>query len=1193
MKRTLAILYLFFHFISLMQAQQPAFYHLSTAEGLSDNNVYAAARDKNGILWIGTGEGLNSFDGNRITTFYKNEHKELPENSIEKIVIDGENNVWLRTNTPFITMLDKKRKFHRFAVGDTTDGTNVATIFLSSKGVFAIKNRKHYLLRKEKPVAFEQVSTPFDSLLNGSGFTIYENNDTVFFYRSGKLTVTHYGAMKKIFSFHLPGLNGVRNLDNNTLLAYNTDKAIFYRISIIENKIISIFDNIRDQNGNPIAPSLRNSARIDENRIAFTNYFSGLYIIDFLIQKATHYFHDPINPRTIGGNNTMNIKYDTSGYLLITTQTSGLHFYNLKQKQAFSKPYFMNDDREVFDGYIQSIVTDKEDNVWMGAQDRLIKWDRKKEKTTFIPIRLPDGTNISGRETIRVVETDSTGRLWVGTSRYGVYVLDKNLNTIGRITDSATGGKTALSSPFINAICPVGEGKMWVGTPRGVSIADAINYKVTSLKNHPVLGPLAAINCTAIWKDDNHGIWVGSYSGVWYYNNSTKKLINYNIKEGLENNTIEAINKDNLGNYYFATRGGLSILSTDGKIINYTRSNGLRNDRCEGLLKDEKGFIWIGNLNCIIRYDPANKKFAVFEDGYGFSHGGFRMRCSYISNKGEMFWGTDKGLVYFFPDQMIGSPLPLHPSIHSVQTDNNIFNFTGKDKISFPYNTSSFIFNFSSGELSGDKKNQFLCKLSGFDKQWIQPSVTGQAVYSKLPPGNYTFLVKASRDGITWHNAPYPVEIIIKKPWWQKAWFRLLCILFITGIIYALYRYYINRKNTREINKTVEYFANSSYEHSSVEDILWDISRNCISRLGFEDCVIYLADEEKKTLVQKAAYGPKSPKPFEIANPIEIPFGKGIVGYVAETGKALIVNDTTKDSRYIIDDESRLSEITVPIIHEEKVIGIIDSEHSKKHFFTKQHLQALQTIASLCSTKISRAMAMDAMKKSKMELMELNVKMAESKFLNLRLQMNPHFLFNSLSSIQHLIVSQQATRAYKYLTVFSNFLRSLLNYADKNFIQLDTELKILHMYIELESLRFDQSFTWEINAEESLSNDEVLVPSLMVQPFAENAIWHGLLHKEGDKKLSIRFSNSSDEYLTCIIEDNGIGRQKAEIIQKGKITAMVHESKGIGIIRERLALLQQKTGKPASLKIEDMYSNNEASGTKVIITIPYYNPEES
>lgn len=233
-------------------------------------------------------------------------------------------------------------------------------------------------------------------------------------------------------------------------------------------------------------------------------------------------------------------------------------------------------------------------------------------------------------------------------------------------------------------------------------------------------------------------------------------------------------------------------------------------------------------------------------------------------------------------------------------------------------------------------------------------------------------------------------------------------------------------------------------------------------------------------------------------------------------------------------------------------------------------------------------MAIDAMKRNEKELMELNVRMAESKFMNLRLQMNPHFLFNSLSSIQHLIVSKQTTKAYKYLTIFSNFLRSLLNYAEKNFIPLDEEIKILTMYVELESLRFDESFHFNISVDDNLSNDIVFVPSLMIQPFAENAIWHGLLHKDGDKRLHIRFAADGGEVLHCIIEDNGIGREKAAAIKNNNISAKVHESKGIGIIRERLHLLQQKTGKPASVNFEDI----EPSGTRVIINIPYYNPEE-
>jgi LytS/YehU family sensor histidine kinase len=309
---------------------------------------------------------------------------------------------------------------------------------------------------------------------------------------------------------------------------------------------------------------------------------------------------------------------------------------------------------------------------------------------------------------------------------------------------------------------------------------------------------------------------------------------------------------------------------------------------------------------------------------------------------------------------------------------------------------------------------------------------------------------------------------------------------------------------------------------------------------------------------------------------------------VAATGKASLIHDTSKDSRYIVDDERRYSEITVPIVHDSKVIGVIDSEHVNKKFFTTQHLNALQSIAAICSTKISRAMAIEAMKRNEKELMELNVKMAESKFLNLRLQMNPHFLFNSLSSIQHLIVSNQTTRAYKYLTIFSNFLRSLLNYAEKNFIPLDEEIKILSMYVELESLRFDESFHYEITVDDNLSNDIVLVPSLMIQPFAENAIWHGLLHKDGEKRLSIRFAGDGEEVLLCIIEDNGIGREKAALIKNNNISSMVHESKGIGIISERLLLLQQKTGKPASINFDDVHP----SGTRVTITIPYYNPEE-
>jgi signal transduction histidine kinase/DNA-binding response OmpR family regulator/tetratricopeptide (TPR) repeat protein len=161
----------------------------------------------------------------------------------------------------------------------------------------------------------------------------------------------------------------------------------------------------------------------------------------------------------------------------------------------------------------------------------------------------------------------------------------------------------------------------------------------------------------------------------------------------------------------------------------------------------------------------------------------------------------------------------------------------------------------------------------------------------------------------------------------------------------------------KETDDTINYFATSLFGKNSIEEILWDVAKNCIARLGLVDCVIYLLDESRNILVQKAAYGTKNPEHFQIHDPIEIPLGSGIVGAVARTGVAEIVNDTTNDPRYIVDDEARKSELAVPLIIHDKIIGVIDTEHPEKNFYTQYHLDSLTTIASICASKISQAEA--------------------------------------------------------------------------------------------------------------------------------------------------------------------------------------------------------------------------------------------
>jgi signal transduction histidine kinase len=145
---------------------------------------------------------------------------------------------------------------------------------------------------------------------------------------------------------------------------------------------------------------------------------------------------------------------------------------------------------------------------------------------------------------------------------------------------------------------------------------------------------------------------------------------------------------------------------------------------------------------------------------------------------------------------------------------------------------------------------------------------------------------------------------------------------------------------------------------SQAEDldaVLWAVAHEAIARLALEDCVVYLVDAERGVCVQRAAYGPKNPQGFEIHAPIEIPLGQGIVGHVALTGASVSLGDTSQDGRYIVDDAARASELAVPIVHQGRVIGVLDSEHSERGFFTGHHLEVFQAIVSLAANRIAAA----------------------------------------------------------------------------------------------------------------------------------------------------------------------------------------------------------------------------------------------
>ncbi len=194
----------------------------------------------------------------------------------------------------------------------------------------------------------------------------------------------------------------------------------------------------------------------------------------------------------------------------------------------------------------------------------------------------------------------------------------------------------------------------------------------------------------------------------------------------------------------------------------------------------------------------------------------------------------------------------------------------------------------------------------------------------------------------------------------------------------------------------------------------------------------------------------------------------------------------------------------------------------------------------------------------------------------LRAQMNPHFIFNSLGSIQHLISTNDKKGALTYLSKFSKLLRQVLESSVNISLVLSEEIELLKIYVELEALRFDHSFSYQFEIDENLDIDAHEVPMLLVQPYIENAIIHGLMPKEGNKELKVSFTDKGDN-IECVIEDNGVGLTQTEARKSNRI------SRGMSITERRIQALKQHSAQQL-VKIENLYENR--SGTRVTILIP-------
>jgi LytS/YehU family sensor histidine kinase len=174
-----------------------------------------------------------------------------------------------------------------------------------------------------------------------------------------------------------------------------------------------------------------------------------------------------------------------------------------------------------------------------------------------------------------------------------------------------------------------------------------------------------------------------------------------------------------------------------------------------------------------------------------------------------------------------------------------------------------------------------------------------------------------------------------------------------------------------------------------------------------------------------------------------------------------------------------------------------------------------------------------------------------------------------------------------YMGKFADLMRLTLDLSSKEYISLEDELKTLNLYLELETLRFEENFSYNVTSNEIIDILSIKIPAMLIQPYVENAVKHGLLHKQGHKKLSVNFSLLNNQILLCIIEDNGIGRKRSK--EMNALREKKYTSFATGATQRRLELLNYKRNDSIAVHFEDLYDAiGNANGTKVTVQIPIY-----
>jgi len=810
------------------QVDSYQFTHLGLEDGLSQATVNSIVQDDKGFLWFGTIGGLNRYDGQQMVVYRSDlvDNNSLSDKQVTDICKDADGDLWISTANGVSLFKIRTEQFRVFYEKDgpkSISDNSANGIHCDSDGtVWIATDQGVNKLTSKNERTFENLVTAVEE----------QNFQEIYRDKEGRLWAGTFGS-------------GLYYLDPKA------ERLVSSQLSVLDDKIIN---TIHEGHGYLWVGTEAGLIRINENRtnaviyqhkvddpaslsddhvnVIYQDSRSNLWIGtenglnlyqpekgEFIRLKA-----DPNDEQSLTSNRIHSIYEDRHNTLWIGTWSNGISKFSYHQK-GISHYYTYPDENSISDNNIWDFVEDKNNNIWIGTDKGLNKFNPHTQEFVHF-FHDPNNPNTFSSNRIYNIEIDRHGNLWMSTPN-GLNKFDPETENVKRYLHDPDDPNT-ISYNTLFGIDIDSSGNIWIGTRgRGLNVLNPDTENFVHYNYNPDdPESLGASYVSDVYIDSREQIWVGTRNGLNLYKpetNTFKKFPHTDANpHSLDQSIVIDMHEDADGRLWVGTIMGVNVLDIEThEVLKYiSRKDGLPDDIVWGITEDEDGDIYMGTTLGLSVWDSETQTFNNFDKRDGLQGNEFNAGAAFTSSTGEIYVGGPDGFNKFSPFDLTGNPHPPPVAITDFQLYNKSVpiketieedgegrilldkSITYTDTLTLSYSDNVISFEFAALNYTIPEKNQYAYRLEGFDKEWHYIGDRNFVTYTELPPGEYTFRVKASNNDGVWNERGISLAMVITPPFWRTTWFYLLAILFIIGAVVTGYR--IRVRGIKEYSKRLE-----------------------------------------------------------------------------------------------------------------------------------------------------------------------------------------------------------------------------------------------------------------------------------------------------------------------------------------------------------------------------------------------------